>query len=274
LPAGWSVGVTGADALAVGDSSDNGAGVVAETIIGVVGALLVLSFVFASFLAVLPLVVVVVVAAASASILLSFVLLLPVTYATDVSFQFLISLIGLGVAIDYSLLLVNRWREERAQGRGNHEAVLVAMETAGRAVAFSGVTVAIGLVALVVLPVPFVRSIGLGGAPVLLARVITTLTLTAAILGGIGPRVDWPRIRRVGNASRAWTAWARTVVRHRLMAAGFALLLLGGLSASLFGIKIGLVGSQSLAVSSPAYTASHGLTEKGSLRGFSRHSRS
>ena len=92
--------------------------------------------------------------------------------------QFLISLIGLGVAIDYSLILVNRWREERDHGRDNHDAVIVAMETAGRAVVFSGVTVAIGLIALVVLPVPFLRSVGIGGALIPLASVITTLTLT------------------------------------------------------------------------------------------------
>ena len=182
-----------------------------ETLLGGLGALLVLAFVFASFLALLPLVV------AAASILLTFVFLLPLTYLTNVSFivQFLVSLIGLGVAIDYSLLLVTRWREERDHGRDNHEAVVVAMETAGRAVVFSGVTVAIGLIALVVLPVPFMRSIGIGGALIPLASVLTTLTLTPAILGGIGPRVDWPRIRHESKPSRAGPAgpprWCATV---------------------------------------------------------------
>ena len=60
---------------------------------------------------------------------------------------------------------------------------------------FSGITVAIGLLALVVLPVPFMRSIGMGGALIPLASVLVTLTLTPAILGSIGPRVDWPKIR-------------------------------------------------------------------------------
>jgi predicted RND superfamily exporter protein len=68
--------------------------------------------------------------------------------------QFLVALIGLGVSIDYSLLVVVRWREERARGRDGDEAVQRAMETAGRAVVFSGSTVAIGLLALVALPVP------------------------------------------------------------------------------------------------------------------------
>src|SRR4051794_37282548 len=163
-PPGATIGVTGEDALAVGDSS-GGNGVLAEVALGALGALAVLAFVFGSFLAFLPLIV------AAASILTTFILLLPLTYFTDVSFivEFLVALIGLGVAIDYSLILVNRWREERDRGASNHDAVVTAMETAGHAVVFSGVTVAIGLLALVVLPVPFMRSIGMGGALIPLA---------------------------------------------------------------------------------------------------------
>ena len=181
-PSGAVVGVTGMDALAVGDDS-GGNGVLTETLLGALGALAVLLFVFASLLAFLPLVV------AAVSILTTFLLLLPLTYLTDVSFivQFLVGLVGLGVAIDYSLLFVTRWREERDHGRDNHDAVVAAMETAGHAVLFSGLTVAIGLLALVVLPVPFMRSIGMAGALIPLASVLVTLTLTPAILGSIGP---------------------------------------------------------------------------------------
>ena len=265
VPAGWTVGVTGEDALAAGNSSGGkGNSVLFETLLGGFGALLVLAFVFASFLALLPLVV------AAASILLTFVFLLPLTYATNVSFivQFLVSLIGLGVAIDYSLLLVTRWREERAHGRDNHDAVVVAMETAGRAVVFSGVTVAIGLIALVVLPVPFMRSIGIGGALIPLASVLTTLTLTPAILGGIGPRVDWPRIRHENQASRLWAGWAAGVVRHRVIAALVALVILGALFAAFLGAKIGLAGSDSLAQRGPAFEAFQQLKRGGVSTGW------
>lgn len=95
-PDGATVGVTGMDALATGDES-GGPGVLAETLLGAVGALAVLLFVFASFLAFMPLLV------AAVSILSTFLLLLPITYLTDVSFivEFLIALVGLGVAIDY-----------------------------------------------------------------------------------------------------------------------------------------------------------------------------
>ena len=249
-PAGAAIGVTGEDALATGSHS-NGPGVLAETFVGAVGALAVLAFVFASMLALMPLVI------AAASILASFVLLWPLTYLGHFSLlvEFLIALIGLGVAIDYSLLFVTRWREERAHGRDNHDAVVVAMETAGRAVVFSGVTVAIGLISLVVLPVPFMRSVGIGGALIPLASVATTLSLTPAILGGIGPRVDWPRIRREDAASSAWSAWATKVVRARWVAAGLALAALVGLIGVFFGIKVGLSSTDSLAKSGPAYEA-------------------
>jgi RND superfamily putative drug exporter len=100
-PAGSTVGVTGEDVLASGGSENQGS-VLAEVLLGALGALAVLAFVFASLLALLPLLV------AAAAILASFVLLLSLTYLGDFSYlvQFLIALVGLGVAIDYSLLFV------------------------------------------------------------------------------------------------------------------------------------------------------------------------
>jgi RND superfamily putative drug exporter len=249
MPAGSTAGVTGQPPLAAGGDDSNGPGVLGETLIGAVGALAVLVFVFASSLALLPLVV------AAVSILTSFLLLLPLTYVMDVSFivQFLIALIGLGVAIDYSLLFVNRWREERDHGRENRDAVVVAMQTAGHAVVFSGVTVAIGLLALIVLPVPFLRSMGIGGALIPLTSVLVTLTLTPAILGGIGPRIDWPKIRHENRASRGWSRWAAGVVEHRWLAAITSMALLFALIGVLFGAKIGVASSDSLAHNGQAY---------------------
>jgi len=262
-PPGATIGVTGEDALAVGDSGASGPGVLGETLIGAVGALAVLIFVFASFLALLPLVV------AAVSILATFLMLLPLTYLTDMSFivQFLVALVGLGVAIDYSLLLVTRWREERDHGRNNHDAVVVAMQTAGHAVVFSGVTVAIGLLALVVLPVPFMRSMGIGGALIPLASVLTTLTLTPAILGGIGPRVDWPRIRHENRASKFWSRWAAGVVRRRWLSAAVAFAALVALIGVFFGIRIGLASSDSLAKNGPAYETLQTLKSGGVTTG-------
>ena len=262
-PAGFTTGVTGEDVLAQGDSDSNGPGVLVEVLFGALGALIVLVFVFASFLALLPLVV------ALGSILLTFLFLFPISEAMHVSVivQFLIALIGLGVAIDYSLLLVTRWREERDHGRDNHDAVVVAMETAGKAVVFSGVTVAIGLIALLVLPVPFMRSIGIGGALIPLASVFTTLTLTPAILGSIGPKVDWPKVRHENQASRAWSAWARGMVSRRWVAAGAGVVVLGAFVVAFTQIKIGQASSDSLAHAGPAYTALQTLEKGGEPTG-------
>jgi RND superfamily putative drug exporter len=137
------------------------------------------------------------------------------------------------------------------------------METAGHAVLFSGLTVAIGLLALIVLPVPFMRSIGMGGALIPFASVAVTLSLTPAILGGIGPRADWPKIRHENVASRGWSQWARLVVRHRWVAVTAAFVVLGLLFVAFLGIKIGSASSDSLAKSGPAVEALHVLEDGG-----------
>ena len=115
--------------------------------------------------------------------------------------QFLIALIGLGVAIDYSLLVVSRWREERSHGRTGDEAVQRAMETAGRAVVFSGITVAIGLLALIALPLPFLRSMGYGGMLIPLVSVLVAITLLPVVLAksGAAARLAAPAHRRQGE---------------------------------------------------------------------------
>src|SRR5829696_1441852 len=256
--AGLETGLTSYTLLAAGGDTE-GPSILVETLFGAVGALAVLLFVFASFLAFVPLLI------AAVSILTTFLLVLGLTYLTDVSFvvQFLIALIGLGVAIDYSLLLVSRWREERAHGRSNDEAVVVAMQTAGHAVVASGVTVAISLLALIIVPVPFLRSMGLGGMLIPLVSVAVVLTLLPAMLSKAGPRVDWPRIRHDTVAARGWSAWARLIVRRRWIAAWVALVLLGIIIAPVFGLKIGQSNSESLASSGPAFETLRALEENG-----------
>ncbi|HVA59242.1 MAG TPA: MMPL family transporter [Mycobacteriales bacterium] len=248
LPAGYRLGTTGLSALESGGST-KGPGVLVETMFGAAGALAVLLFVFASFLALLPLLI------AAVSILTTLLVILGLTYITQVSFvvQFLVALVGLGVAIDYSLLLVTRWREERAHGADNATAVTTAVATAGRAVMLSGVTVAIGLVALVVLPVPALRSVGIGGMLIPLVSVGVTLTLLPALLGGIGPRFDWPRVRKENQASRAWAAWARGVVRHRWLAAGVGVAALAVVTAPIFSLTVGETSASALARTGPAH---------------------
>ncbi len=257
-PAGTAIGVTGMDALARSKSSA-GPGVLAESLIAGVGALAVLALVFGSMLALLPLVV------AAAAIFTTFALLLPLTYLGHFSglIEFLIALVGLGVAIDYSLLLVTRWREQRRAGASNPDAVAAAMTTAGRAIVFSGATVGIGLLSLLALPVPFLRSVGVGGALIPLTSVAAAISLTPAILGGIGPRLDWPHRRRDTTYSRAWKRWAEFVVRRRIPAATGALLVLGGLIAAFFTMNIGQSNTTSLTKTGPAYTTLQTLQDGG-----------
>jgi putative drug exporter of the RND superfamily len=257
-PAGSTAGITSYDALSSG-ADTKGPGVFVETIIGGIGALAVLAFVFASFLALLPLFI------AAVTILSSYLALLGLTYVTNISYivEYLVALVGLGVAIDYSLLIVTRWREERARGLDNESAVVAAMGAAGKAVVFSGVTVAIGLVSLVVLPVPFLRSMGYGGALIPLVSVLAATTLLPALLGSIGPRADWPRIRHEGTVSRFWSRWARWVVRRRYLAACIALAILGLLIVPFFRIDIGLTSTNALAKSGEAYETYHTLVGDG-----------
>jgi RND superfamily putative drug exporter len=266
LPAGYTAGVTGLGELQ-NDSKNGGSGVLTETLLGGLGALAVLAFVFASLLALMPLLV------AAVSILTTLLIVLGLTYIADVSFivQFLVSLIGLGVAIDYSLLLVTRWREERAAGRENADAIVVAMATAGRAVLLSGLTVAVGLVALIVLPVPGLRSVGYGGILIPLVSTAVTLTLLPALLGGIGPRLEWPGRQRADHSSsqradrtgRIWAMWGQGVVRHPKLAAGTALVILGVLIIPVFSLTVGQTSADALSKSGPARTSYERLVTGG-----------
>ena len=245
--AGSPVQVTGLDALrasAKGDQQSQGAGVMVEVLLAGVGALLVLAFVFASFTAFVPLLMAVV------AIPTTFLLIWPLATVTDVSVivQYLVALIGLGIAIDYALLIVVRWREERQRPDATNEgAIKAAMQHAGSAVVFSGSTVAIAMLALIALPMPALRSIGLAGVIIPLVSVAVALTLLPVVLATIGPRLEGKRVRRGARQSRAWTAWARLVVRRRWVAAIASAALLGSLVVAATTIQLGNPRADSLA---------------------------
>jgi putative drug exporter of the RND superfamily len=241
--AGVPVHLTGFDALSVQSGGGNGPGVLLEALFGGFGALLVLAFVFGSFLAIVPIMMAVV------SILTTFLLVWGLTAVTAVSpiVQFLIALIGLGVSIDYALLIVVRWREERARGLEGDAAVVRAMETAGRAVVFSGTTVAIGLLALVALPLPFLRSVGYGGMLIPLIGVLVALSLLPAVLSKLGPRLDWPHVRDDAKASGKWAGWANLVVRQRWVAALGAAFVLAALMLAATNLQLGISNVNTIA---------------------------
>lgn len=246
--AGAPVVLTGTTVLSAGGGGA-GVGVLVETLLAGVVALVVLCLVFGSLLAALPLLIA---AVAVPSTLLGILVL---TYLTDMSslLQYLVALIGLGIAIDYALLIVTRWREERASGRSNDDAIRVAARTAGESVLFSGTTVAVSLAALAVTPVPFLRSIGLGGLLIAASSVAVSLTLLPVVLHLGGERLDWPRRGRpVRVVSRSWAAIASLVVRRRGLAALTSAGLLLVIAAPVAHLSLSAPDSRALARSAVA----------------------
>jgi putative drug exporter of the RND superfamily len=217
-PPGVTAHLTGL--LPLYDSSSGGGSgpsVLTEALIGGVGALIILLFVFGTLPAVaMPL------AIAVAGILNTFTLVWLLTYVTDVSIvvQFLIALVGLGVAIDYALLMIFRFREELAAGEDVETALVETMTHAGRSVIVSGSTVAVGLLSMVILPLPFIRSIGIGGMLIPAVSVLVSITLLPALLSFLGHRINSVRVmpKRFVTVSDPenglWGRWASFVVRR------------------------------------------------------------
>jgi len=168
---------------------------------------------------------------AVASILNTFTLVWALTYITDVSIivQFLIALVGLGVAIDYALLMIFRFRDELREGNDVESALVETMTHAGHSVIISGTTVAVGLLSMIVLPLPLLRGMGIGGMLIPVVSVIATLTLLPAMLSLLGEKVNRVRVmpRRFldhGHPENgAWGRWARFVLRKPLAVAAVGL---------------------------------------------------
>jgi len=218
-PAGVTAYLTGRDALQEAASGGNTSGpsVLTEALIGGLGAIVILLFVFGTLPAVaIPIAIAVV------SILNTFTLVYLLTYITPVSLivQFLVALVGLGVAIDYSLLMVFRFREELANGEDTETALVETMRHAGRSVIVSGSTVAIGLLSMVILPIPVIRSIGIGGLLIPTVSVIASITLLPAFLAMLGPKINRLRVmpkrivERQDPTRGFWHRWAQIVVKR------------------------------------------------------------
>jgi len=249
-----SVGGTSLKSLAEGTTTSSGnSSVLAELLIGGLGALVVLAWVFGSFLALLPLMMAVISVLTMQLLIYGLSFLMPASSPLNPAVQYIVALLGLGLSIDYSLLVVTRWREERRAGRPNDEAVRVAMRRAGHSVWFSGLVASLGLFALVVVPNSLVRGIGISGLFIPSTATLVALTLLPAILSKVGPRMDWPRRRSSGEASRFWTWWSHRVIRHRVVAAVLGLGILGGLAAVTLTINVSQPTSSALA-SSGSYT--------------------
>jgi putative drug exporter of the RND superfamily len=190
-------------------------------LIAVPVTLVLLLFVFGSLVAAgLPLLL------GGSAIVGSFLILLAVTYATDVSIYALnlITGLGLGLGIDYSLLIINRFREELKRGHPTDIAVMRTMRTAGRTVTISGITVAVTLAALVVFPQYFLKSFAYAGVIVVSLTVLASLTVLPAVLGLLGPRLNKGQILRGDLAPKDTGAWAN--IAHFVMRKPLPVLLL------------------------------------------------
>lgn len=210
-------------------------------IVGIVAAMIILSLVLGSLVAMgLPILTAVVglVAALSVVGLLGHVLAIPSSGPT------LATMIGLGVGIDYALFLITRHQDQLREGRPVVESVAEAVATSGGAIVFAGSTVVIALLALGVAGIPLVSTLGLASAIAVVAAVLVAITLLPAFLGLLGHRVTWlslpaflrPR-RRHGTG--LWARWAGVVRRHPVVVTVVSLAALAPLIIPVFSLELG-----------------------------------
>jgi uncharacterized membrane protein YdfJ with MMPL/SSD domain len=202
------------------------------------------------------------------AILGAFLLLNVLTRFTDVSVYAvnIVTMLGLGLAVDYSLFVVSRFREELAARGGGRDVVAPALGatllTAGRTVLFSGVTVAVSLTALMMFPNGFLRSMGYGAVAAVGVAMLGALTVLPALLAVLGPRVDalrlpWSRRRSRSGDSTRWERVAQGVMRRPLVVAGTLSLALVVLALPFLRISFGGIDARVL----PAGTESRVATE-------------
>src|SRR5829696_1119532 len=185
------------------------------------------------------------------------------TLVTDVSVFAVnvITILGLGLAIDYGLFIVSRFREELRRGLSTADAVVRTMATAGRTVAVSGLTVAVALAGLLIFPQVFLRSMGFGGMAAVLVAMVAALTLLPALLSVLGRRVDALPVRRrrraVTTGDGAWARIARSVMRRPVLYAVSVVAVLLALGLPFLRVTFGGIDARAL----PAGTESRVVAE-------------
>ena len=215
---------------------------VGEVFIAIPIALAILVFVFGTLAFLLPFML----AAVAIPTTLAFVWVFANFMELSTYLTNMVTLIGLGIAVDYSLLMVYRYREERKAGRSKEEAVGVTMDTAGRAVVFSGTAVAIGLALMLFMPLPFMRGFGLAGLLIPLVSVAAAITLLPVLMYWLEDRMDRVRLipkriieRREDSERSFWARLAGSIMRRPVvfMAGTAAALIL--LALPVFALQLG-----------------------------------
>jgi RND superfamily putative drug exporter len=200
-------------------------------------------------------------------ILGSFAALRLLTLVTGVSIYSvnITTILGLGLAIDYGLFMVSRFREELHRQDTTADAVAATVATAGRTVAVSGVTVAVALASLMLFPEMFLRSMGYGGVATVLVDMLAALTVLPALLAVLGPRVNALRVRRhVQRPVRdeqggAWYRIARSVMRRPVAYVVVILLVLLALASPFRSIIWGGTDARALPAGAPARVVAEAL---------------
>jgi RND superfamily putative drug exporter len=201
------------------------------------------------------------------SILGAFFLLLLITQVTSVS-VFALNLItglGLGLGIDYSLLMVNRFREELHNGKEIDEAVVSTVKTAGKTVFYSGLTVAVTLGSMVVFPQSFLKSFGYAGVSVVLVAIVAAILPLPALMKLLGHRVDKFVVRKSGIVPKSdgrWAQTARFVMRKPVSVVVLSLVILGVMAAPIKDIVFSQLDARVLPKSDKAAIAYQVLSDR------------
>lgn len=201
------------------------------------------------------------------AILGAFFILLLITHVTSVS-VFALNLVtgmGLGLGIDYSLLMVNRFREELHHGKEIADAVITTVKTAGKTVFYSGLTVAVTLGSMVVFPQSFLKSFGYAGVSVVLIAIISAVLPLPALMMLLGHRVDKFVVRKSGITPKSdgrWAQTARFVMRRPVAVVALSLLVLAVLAAPIRNIFFSQLDARVLPKSDKAAIAYQELSNR------------
>src|SRR4029077_16429727 len=246
LPAGFACEITGQPAVLYDLNRRSSADLLEAERIGLPLTLVILLLAFGSpVAALLPIVL----ALTATTISMAALYLLSRFTLVSVFAENTVTMIGLGVGVDYALLLLGAFRRALGSERTPPAAAQRAVREVRSTIVCSGAAVAIGFLALSLVRLPFLKALVFGGVVVVIAAVLATLTLLPALLAVLGARVNWPNVRaRAPTRGAFWSLWAERVMRRPFLWAGASLLILALFITPVFRMSAWNLGASGLAV--------------------------
>ncbi len=242
-PTGFTVQVAGAGTLGADFSTIAEEDLKKGEMIGIAVALIVLVIVFGSIVAAI---VPVIMGMFAISVTLGLVALIGELVHFNLFVTNMVSMIGLAVGIDYSLFIVSRYREERKKGFDKLGAIAATGATANRAVFFSGLTVVLALLGMMIIPVTIFRSLAGGAILVTVTALAASTTLLPAVLSLLGDKINWPRLSKRARLDSSydpkggfWDKTTRLVMKYPLVFLVASVLVLGGVGSYYFQLNRG-----------------------------------